>query len=285
MALLLSLTLTAGMLLILSALTGGRRTQRAVVRPSPDLLRRFRARGGDEVGTRELALSSGVVAAGTLAGAQLLLGWPVLSLAAGAVGLFLPGWYFQQRSVRRRAEVEEAVAEAADALRDASRVGIGLEEGARMLARSGPLALRPVMREVERESRLSGFDAALRRARDRVADPVFDTFVAALLMSYRTGGRNLSVVLDGLSRSIRATVRARREVRAAQAQNVLSARVIAALPLALIVVLRAASPGYLEVFSTPGGQAVLAFCLVSVVAGYMAMLRAAAVPDQGRVLR
>ncbi len=77
----------------------------------------------------------------------------------------------------------------------------------------------------------------------------------------------------------------RREVQAMQAQNVLSARVIAALPLGLIVTIRATNPDYLAVFGSAGGQAVLALCLVSVALGYAGMLRASAVRDAGRVLR
>jgi len=84
---------------------------------------------------------------------------------------------------------------------------------------------------------------------------------------------------------VRGSVQARREVRANQAENVLSARVIAALPLVLILSIRATNPDYLDVFSTPSGQAVLALCLLSVAVGYAAMLRATALPDPGRVIK
>ncbi len=138
--------------------------------------------------------------------------------------------------------------------------------------------------EIERETRFGGFEAALEHAQSRVAEPVFDSLAVALLMAYRIGGRNLSAVFEGLSRSVRSTVAARREVRAEQARNVFSARVIAALPLVLIFVIRSTSPAYLEVFSKPAGQAVLASCLLSVAVGYAAMLRATRLPGDERVL-
>jgi len=84
---------------------------------------------------------------------------------------------------------------------------------------------------------------------------------------------------------VRGTARARREVRAQQAEQVMSARVIAALPVLLIVVLRAVNPGYLDVFSTPAGQVVLAVCLVLPAVGYTLMRRTIALPGQERVLR
>ena len=92
-------------------------------------------------------------------------------------------------------------------------------------------------------------------------------------------------VLDGLSASVRGSVQVRREVRSAQAQNVLSARVIAALPVGLILIIRATNPNYLTAFSQPSGQVVLGCCLLSVAVGYTVMLRATALPGQGRVLR
>jgi len=281
---LLILIFAAGVLLVFLSLTGDRRRS-APRRSAEPLHRLLRRSGGDDIGARELAVVSGASGVAVAATAQLALGWPVFTLAAGVAGTLLPSWYFRQRSLRRRAGIAEAVAEAVDALRDAARVGIGIEEATRVLARTGPLPLRDTFQRIDRDLRFDGFEAALLTARERVADPGFDTLVAALLMSYRVGGRNLGQVLDGLGRSVRADARARREVQAAQAQNVLSARVIAALPLALLVAIRATNPGYLAVFSTPVGQAVLALCLVSVVVGYAGMLRATQLPAGRRVLR
>ena len=285
MHILLSLALGIGLLLVYLSLTSSGRDEPRPAARAGWLGRLFERSGADGIGRRELALASAASAAAAGLMAHTFFGWPVVTLAALGVGLLLPSWYFQQRAEGRRVEVEEAVGEAVEALRDAVRIGLGIEEAIRALGRTGPHALRPVFREIERDIRLAGFEAALARARERMAEPLFDTLAVALLTAYRIGGRNLAAVLDGLSRSVRGSVQARREVRAAQAENVLSARVIAALPLVLTLMIRATNPGYLDVFSSPGGQAVLALCLLSVTAGYGAMLRSAALPDQGRVLR
>ncbi len=285
MPVLLSLTLGLGLLLVYLSLTASGRDEPRSAPHSSWLVRLFERSGGDGIGTREIALATG--AAGGAAGlvAHTVFGWPVVTLAAAGVGLLLPSWYFQQRAERQRADVEEAIGEAVEALRDAVRIGLGMEEAIRALGRTGPQVLRPVFREIERDIRLTGFEEALGRARERMAEPLFDTLAVALLTAYRIGGRNLAAVLDGLSRSVRGGVQAKREVRAHQAENVMSARVIAALPLVLILVIRATNPDYLGVFASPGGQAVLALCLLSVTAGYAAMLRATALPGEGRVLR
>jgi tight adherence protein B len=136
-----------------------------------------------------------------------------------------------------------------------------------------------------RDLRLTGLEEAVRRTQERLADPVFDTVAAALVMSHRIGGRNLSAVLDGLGRSVRQMVQVEREVRAEQAKNVLSARVVAALPVVLVFAIRGINPDYLDVFSTPVGQGLLALCLLSVVVGYAGMLWATRLPGNERVLR
>lgn len=274
----LSLTLGAGLLLTFLSLTE-RRPAAAPADDAPERPIRPASAAPGELAVRVAA------AAASAAVVQVFLGWPALSAGAAIVGALLPSWYRSQRETRRREAVEEAVAEVVDALRDASRVGVGIEDALRSLGRSGPLALRPALRVLDRDLRLMEFDVAIARARETVAHPAFDMLAVALVMSFRIGGRNLSGVLDGLGRSVRGTARARREVRAQQAEQVMSARVIAALPVLLIVVLRAVNPGYLDVFSTPAGQVVLAACLVLPAVGYTLMRRTIALPGQERVLR
>lgn len=284
MPLLVTAAFASGVLLIFLALT--RPKERALPATQPVAsLPVASGRDASGVARRDLLLAGAAAGGAVGAAAQALLGWPVVTLAAGAAGAVLPSWYFEQRAARRRAEVEEAVAEAVDALRDAARVGLGIEEALRLLGQSGPLPLRSAFVAIERDLRFDGLEAALLAARERIADPGFDTLVAALLTSYRIGGRNLAQVLDGLGRSVRAGARARREIQASQAQNVMSARVIAALPLVLLLAIRSTNPSYLAVFSSPAGQAVLALCLLSVVVGYAGMLRATRLPIGRRLLR
>lgn len=290
MHVLLSLCLGAGLCLLAVSLTGSARERHGAPGPPGQaegggLRRRLPRSGPDGAGLREFSLVSAVSAAAAALTAQLLFGWPVVTLAVAGAGALAPFWYFRQRAERRRAEVAEAVGEAVETLRDAVRIGLGIEESLRALARTGPLALRPALSEMERDIRLAGFEEAVERARGHLAEPLFDTLAVSLLTSYRIGGRNLAAVLDGISASVRGSVQVRREVRSQQAQNVLSARVIAALPVVLVLVIRATNPNYLTAFSQPAGQLILGCCLVSVALGYTVMLRQAALPGQRRVLR
>ena len=287
MPLVLSLTLAAGVLLVYLSLTSGRTPgERAPSgRSLTDRLEESIRSAGIGISASDFVLLSFGTGAGLAVVGQLMLGWPIVTVVAFLIGLALPSWYLHQRQESRRSVLQAGLAEAVDSLRAAVRAGISIEEGLASLARSGPVALRPALTELARDMRLSGFEEAVQRTQDRLADPICDTVAAALLMSHRVGGRNLSTVLEGLSRSVRQAVQVEREVRAEQAKNVLSARIIAALPIFLILVIRGMNPAYLDVFSTPTGQAILALCLLSTIVGYAGMLWATRLPGNERVLR
>jgi tight adherence protein B len=285
----LLVALGAGLSALLIYLSATRRPDADDVRAPSRLRTRLaeflREAGAEGVRPRDFMLLS-LLAGGAAGGAAwLVLGWPLVAMGAGLVGTALPAWYLRHRRDVRRAELQAALADAVDALRSSVRVGMSIEEALAALAHQGPAPLRPTLRELARDLCLADFETAMSRARDHLADPVFDTVAAALLMAHRVGGRNLGPVLDSLERAVRGATRVEREVRAQQAKNVLSARIIAALPLGLVVAIRGLNPAYLDPFTEPAGQLLLAGCLLSVAAGYALMLRAARLPALPRSRR
>ena len=226
-------------------------------------------------------------ASGAVAGvvAQLLLGWGLVSLLAAGLGLAAPVVYYARRHDRRRAAVQAALAEAIAQLRDGIRSGLSVQEALAALARSGPEALREDFARLVRELRLAGPEPALAAMQERLADPVFDVVAATLLLNDRVGGSRLSAVLDRLSEATLAELRVQAEVRAHQARHVLSARIVAAVPLVVLVAIRQLNPAYLAVFDDSPGQLRLAGCAASVALGYAAMLWVARLPGEERVLR
>ena len=120
--------------------------------------------------------------------------------------------------------------------------------------------------------------------RERLADPIFDVVCSSLVLNDELGGRNVSQVLDRLVDSTRGQLRIQDELRAHQARNVLSARIVAAVPLVALAAIRSASPRYLSVFDTWVGQLTLAGCAASVALGYAGMLWLTRLPEDPRVL-
>jgi tight adherence protein B len=94
-------------------------------------------------------------------------------------------------------------------------------------------------------------------------------FVTALLIQKETGG-NLAEILDGLARVIRDRFRIYREVRVRTAQGRLTAGILIALPIFMMLVLSVLNPKYMGVlFTDPKGPIVL------VTAGVMQIIGSA----------
>lgn len=240
--------------------------------------------GLPDVSPRDFALFSiGAALAGGLV-THLLLGWPLFSVLAAGAGLVAPALYYVRRRDRRRAALEGALVVAAEQLRDAIRSGLSVEAAVAGLAGSGPDALRPELRRLAREQRLIGFEPAITSLQARLADPVFDAVAVCLRLNDRLGGRNLSQVLDRLAHATRAQRRSRQDLHAHQARHVTAARVVAALPLVVLVAVRQVNPSYAAVFGTAWGQLVLVGCVLSVVVGYLTMVAIGRLPSEPRVL-
>jgi len=266
----------------------------ALTNPRPPAAEPRRWRGVEEflvrAGLRDVtprdfvlfSLGSGLVC-GLLA--QLLLGWGLVSVLAAGLGLVAPLAYSIQRHDRRRAAVQAALVDAIAQLRDAIRTGLSVPEALHALARSGPEALRPEFAQLARELRLVGLERALTAMQDRLADPVFDVVAHTLVLNDRLGGRNVSQVLDRLAQATRAELRVQQELHAYQARNVLAARIVAAVPLVVLVAIRQVNPTYLALFNDWSGQMLLAGCAASVAVGYAGMLWLTRLPGEERVLR
>jgi len=237
-----------------------------------------------DVTPRQFVLFAGAagVAAGVLA--QVFLGWPLITVLAAVLGAAAPVLYYAERHNRRRAAVQLAMAEAMGQLRDGIRSGLSVQEALLSLARNGPAALRDEFATLVREARLLGFEPALRAMRERLADPVFDVVAAALVLNDRLGGRNVTQVLDRLTQATRAQQLVHQEMRAQQSRNVLSARIIACVPLVVLIIIRWISPEYLDLFDGWWGQLLLVGCLISIAIGYLTMRWMAHLPAEERVL-
>lgn len=282
--LLLSVAFGAGVYLVYDGLTNPRRSTSDGRRWRG--VEEFLIRAGlPEVTPRDFVVFS--LGAGLAVGllAQLILGWGVVSLLASALGLVGPTIYYVHRHDQRRAALQVALVEAMAQLRDGIRAGLSVQEALVGIARNGPEVLRPEFTTLAREIRMSGFDPALVALRERLADPLFDTVAATLILNDQLGGRNVSQVLDRLAQATRSELRVQQELRAYQARNVLSARIVAVVPLVVLVAIRQINPGYLRVFDDWSGQLLLAGCLVSVALGYGAMLWLTRLPGEQRVLR
>jgi tight adherence protein B len=209
-------------------------------------------------------------------------GWPVAAVAGSAVGAGVPEAVRRSGNERSRLERREAIAETASRLRDAIRSGIGLADALARASENAPRPIRADLRRLESDARVSGIAWAARSFARRVSDPSADLLASALATTDRLGSRNISDVLDALAEATTAQAATVREARARQTRNRMSARIVAAIPILLLLAIRRVNPAYLAPFGSPQGQAVLGLALCLIWGGYAAMKRAARIERNTR---
>lgn len=217
--------------------------------------------------------------------AQWIFGWPVVSLALAGLGATGPGLYYTLRHDRRRATIQTALIDAIAQLRDAIRAGHSVRSALATLAVDGPEALRTNFDRLARATDLVGFAGAVNAWQRELADPIADQLAVTLRVTDRTGPDVISKVLDELAGSAREELLTQGALRARRASTVLQGRVIALLPFAMLLGIRAVNPEYVEAFSQLRGQMVLTACALMVAGGYRWMMRLTRLSGDERVLR
>ena len=173
------------------------------------------------------------------------------------VGLIPYGVVMYLRQKRLRA-FEERFPQALDLLGRAVRAGHAFTTGLEMIAKESP---EPIAGEFRTTFEEQNFGLPLRDALLNMTEriPSIDVrfFVTALLIQKETGG-NLAEILDGLARVIRDRFRIYREVRVRTAQGRLTAGILIALPIFMMLVLMVMNPNYMGVlFQDPKGMLAL----------------------------
>jgi tight adherence protein B len=207
---------------------------------------------------------------------------PAVAIAAVLAGACAPVAWARARRERLRRERERAWPAVLDQLADALEAGLAFPAGVALVSESGPVALRGEFAAFG--ARLRGADLAtaidgLRHAGERTADSVALLLRAALL-EFPTGG--LAGVLRELSGVLAERLEAREKARSRAASVNLEAAILALSPLAILLLIGAASPGYLDAYRSASGT-VIALTGGGLIFGcYVLMRRVGRVPEPRR---
>lgn len=256
-----------------------------------------RRRSRISVAVRALAAESGVggltarrlVGACALSGAVVLFvaagltGSMVIALAAAAPAAVLPLSAARARRDARRRRLREEWPDGLATLVAGVRAGVSLPECCAALAERGPAGLRPSAAAFAATYRATGsFAAALARLQEELADPIADRVVTALRLAHEVGGTDLVRVLRTLGDFLREDVRVRKEIEARWSWTVTAARVAAAAPW-VVLLMMATRPEAARAYESPAGALVIAAGAASTFVGYRLMLRAARLPEERRM--
>jgi tight adherence protein B len=208
-----------------------------------------------------------------------------VALAFGLIAAYAPVGLVRGRASRRRREMAEVWPEAVDNLASAVRAGLSLPEALSQLGERGPLPLRSAFAAFGRDYQASGrFALSLDLLKTRLSDPVGDRVVEALRVAREVGGGDLGRVLRSLSSFLRDDSRTRSELEARQAWVVNGARLAAASPWVVLLVL-SFQPEVIRRYRSPGGVLVLLIGGLACVLAYRLMIVLGRLPDEERVLK
>jgi tight adherence protein B len=211
--------------------------------------------------------------------AGLVIGqrWGMLgSVLLAVAGLFAPYVWMKRKQAKREKAFESQLPEAIDMLVNALQAGYSLQAAMDFVGRESPAPLGPEFVRFYDEQRL-GMEVrmALLRFQERIGTIDARMFVTSLLIQRETGG-NLGEVLTNLATLMRERVTFRMQLATLTAEPRMSARVLASLPAAVVLLISAINPNFMQpLFQTDFGHKLIAYAAVSVIAGYFVMSRIA----------
>lgn len=192
-------------------------------------------------------VASGI--AGLVIGVVLLLtsGQPLLA-AVGmfAGGLGLPRWFVNQLRKRRQKKFLEEFPNAIDIVVRGIKAGLPLNDTVRVIAGESAEPVRSEFREVV-EAQAFGvpIGEAVERMYERVPLPEVNFLAIVIAIQSQSGG-NLAEALSNLSRVLRDRKRLKGKIQAMSQEAKASAAIIAALPIAVMLLVYITTPSYIS---------------------------------------
>jgi tight adherence protein B len=198
------------------------------------------------------------------------------SVLLAAAGLFAPYLWMKRKQAKRERAFEAQLPESLDMLVNALQAGYSLQAAMDFVGRESPAPLGPEFVRFYDEQRL-GMEVrmALLRFQERIGTIDARMFVTSLLIQRETGG-NLGEVLTNLATLMRERVTFRMQLATLTAEPRMSARVLASLPAAVVLIISAINPSFMQpLFQTDFGHKLLAYAAASVLVGYFVMSKIA----------
>lgn len=216
-----------------------------------------------------------VPAAATVA--WMATGWPALAIAVGAVAAVAPGLGGRRGASRDEVALVEAIASWTEQVRDTLAGARGLEEAVAATSGRAPAEIAPAVQRLVAAVPYRGLPAAMRRFADDVDHPTADFVVAALATAADHEARDLRQLLGRVAQCAREESRMRGRIWVGRARTRSSVRIVGMVVSVFVLGLALFNREYLQPYSTPTGQVVLAVVLAVFGAALFQMNRMARV--------
>ncbi len=209
----------------------------------------------------------GLLLSGPIAAVVLALGTP---LAVRAVLGVLAG--------RRKSAFAAQLDDSLQLIASSLRAGHSLMQSFSSVAREAEEPTREEFVRVLNETRLGrGLGMALDETAARMGSEDFVWVTQAIAINREVGG-NLADVLDGVSRTIRERNQIRGQVKSLAAEGKLSAYVLMALPVGIVIFLSISNPAYIgKLVQSVAGYVMIGVCVVMLTVGALWLRKVVAI--------
>jgi tight adherence protein B len=222
----------------------------------------------------------GWVLSGGISGGEGESSLQVLSYIPGVLigallGFFAPTLYMRRQQGRRLVKFDNQLADMLSLMVNGLRAGYSTMQAMEAVSRELPPPISDEFRRVVQEMQLGiPMDTALENLTRRIPSKDLDLVVTAINVQREVGG-NLAEIMDTISHTIRERVRVKGEIRVLTSQVMMSGRVLAILPIAVIVIMYFLNRGYMMRFFNPAtrtyGIPALIIGAFLIVTGYYLM--------------
>ncbi len=201
--------------------------------------------------------AAGFVLSGPLLGVVVAIALPVLARVILNV-----------RAARRRSAFADQLDDSLQLIASSLRAGHSLLQAIASVAREAEEPTRDEFARIVNETRVGReLRIALDETSARMASDDFVWVTQAIAINREVGG-NLAEVLDGVGHTIRERNQIRGQVKALSAEGKMSAYVLMALPIGVVIFLSVANPAYIgKLVDNLAGYAMIGTCVLLMIVG------------------
>lgn len=202
--------------------------------------------------------------------------FPTFAPLIGLAGTLIPFAFMRNAQKRRLGKVEEQLPDALDMMVNALKAGYSLQAAIEFVGREMPEPLGPEFARVYEEQRLGvEMRHALNALQVRVPSTDLKMLVTSILIQRETGG-NLSEILTNIATLIRTRQTFKGHLAGLIAEPKMSAYLLTALPPCVFLAILVTSREYITpLLVEPRGKLMLAYALVSLFLGFLALRKIA----------
>ncbi len=229
---------------------------------------------GEYIASYVIAVVGGGIVAYFLGGRVIISG-----LIGAGIGAFLPRYYVKRQQSKRLVKFNDQLPDMLNLMVNGLRAGYSTLQAMEAVSKELPPPICDEFRRVVQEMQLGiPMERALENLLRRIPSGDLDFLITAVNVQREVGG-NLAEIMDVISYTIRERIRIKGEIRVMTSQAMYSGRILALMPIFLMLILWFLNRSYIMEFFTPEnltcGLIALGAAAVLITVGYFAMTKIA----------